>query len=56
MTCIEFAPETGLCLFCLYMVVENSESISACLSRFLRRTTDLTEEDAGESDTVQIVD
>ncbi|KAM2653896.1 hypothetical protein EV2_025474 [Malus domestica] len=46
----------GLCLFCLYMVAENSESISACLSRFLRRTTDLTEEDAAESDTVQIVD
>jgi len=38
------------------MVAENSESISACLSRFLRRTTDLTEEDAAESDTVQIVD
>ncbi|XP_044497159.1 reticulon-like protein B22 [Mangifera indica] len=27
----------GLCLFCLYMFAENSQSISACVSWFLRR-------------------
>ncbi|CAL2244676.1 unnamed protein product [Prunus armeniaca] len=42
----------GLCLFCLYMLAENSQSISACLSRFLRRTNDLAEEDAAEQDTM----
>ncbi|XP_059643002.1 reticulon-like protein B22 [Cornus florida] len=27
----------GLCLFCLYMLAENSQLISACLSPFVRR-------------------
>ncbi|BBG98676.1 Reticulon family protein [Prunus dulcis] len=31
---------------------ENSQSISTCLSRFLRRTNDLAEEDAAEQDTM----
>ncbi|BFG24385.1 hypothetical protein CerSpe_106590 [Prunus speciosa] len=44
------APETGGCLFCLYMLAENSQSISPCLSRFLRRTNDLVGEDAAEQD------
>ncbi|KAL6285209.1 hypothetical protein ACE6H2_009599 [Prunus campanulata] len=54
-------------VFCLYMLsalgrlvsgltvayaAENSQSISACLSRFLRRTNDLAEEDAAEQDTM----
>ncbi|KAL5756674.1 hypothetical protein ACOSP7_021114 [Xanthoceras sorbifolium] len=30
----------GLCLFCLYMFVENSQSMSTCLLRFLRRRND----------------
>jgi hypothetical protein len=28
---------TALCLFCLYMLAENSQSGSACISRFLGR-------------------
>ncbi|KAF5953187.1 hypothetical protein HYC85_011131 [Camellia sinensis] len=36
----------GLCLFCLYMLAESSQMISACLSRFLRRreTTNLEQD------------
>ncbi|KAG7020756.1 Reticulon-like protein B22 [Cucurbita argyrosperma subsp. argyrosperma] len=31
---------TGLCMLCIYMVLENSESISAFISPFLRRGND----------------
>lgn len=33
---------TGLCMLCIYMVLENSESISASISPFLRRGNDPT--------------
>lgn len=35
--------ETGLCLFCLYMVAENSQSFSACIRR--RRNGSPAEQD-----------
>ncbi|KAK9923963.1 hypothetical protein M0R45_032357 [Rubus argutus] len=38
----------GLCLFCLYMFAESSQSISSCLSRFLRRNSGLIAEDTEE--------
>ncbi|KAL0541120.1 hypothetical protein IC582_021157 [Cucumis melo] len=33
---------TGLCMLCIYMVLENSESISAAISPFLRRGNERT--------------
>ncbi|CAL9009469.1 unnamed protein product [Prunus brigantina] len=33
-------------------MAENSQSISSCLSRFLRRTNDLAEKDDAEQDTM----
>ncbi|XP_062110910.1 reticulon-like protein B22 [Humulus lupulus] len=38
----------GLCLFCLYMLVENSQSVSAPLSRFRRRSNGAGTENAVE--------
>ncbi|XP_015894155.3 reticulon-like protein B22 [Ziziphus jujuba] len=41
----------GLCLFCLYMLVENSQSISAAPARFLRRRN-FTGEQSSEQDSM----
>ncbi|GMN68818.1 hypothetical protein TIFTF001_037869 [Ficus carica] len=42
--------ESGLCLFCLYMLAENSQSIGVPLSRFRRRSISPNEEITLEDD------
>ncbi|KAK6915203.1 Reticulon [Dillenia turbinata] len=40
----------GLCLFCIHMLVENSQSINTSLSRFLGRRATAAQEDIAQED------